>query len=94
MARAGHRIFGADTHMVEPVEPVEESLTAAHRAKLGAHGPLVQLAGADEAPARPALWPAHGQAPAVARADALRGPAGPAVSRGVVMHGIRLRPPS
>jgi hypothetical protein len=37
LVRAGHRIFDADIRIIEPVEPVEEYLTAAHRAKLGAH---------------------------------------------------------
>ena len=91
MARAGYRIVDADIHRIEPVEPAEESLTAAHRAKLGAHGLLVQRA---PAPARPALSPEHGQAPAAARADALRGPASTSVPRRAVMHGIQLDPPS
>src|SRR5215468_6501740 len=41
MARAGHRIFDADTHIIEPVEPIEEHLTAAERTQLAALGPLV-----------------------------------------------------
>ena len=41
MARAGYRIFDADTHIIEPVEPIEEYLTAAERATLAALGPLV-----------------------------------------------------
>ena len=41
MARAGYRIFDADTHIIEPVEPIEECLTGAERAKLAALGPLV-----------------------------------------------------
>jgi hypothetical protein len=94
LVRAGYRIFDANTHIIEPLEAVEESLTAAHWAKLGAYGLLVQRAPAQAAPARPALWPEHGQAPAAARADALRGPASTAASRGAVMHGIQLRPPS
>lgn len=44
MARAGYRIFDADTHIIEPVEPIEAHLTAADRAKLGALGPLVRRA--------------------------------------------------
>jgi uncharacterized protein len=42
MARAGYRIFDADTHIVEPVEPIEEYLSAADRATLAGLGPLVQ----------------------------------------------------
>src|SRR6266540_5968687 len=34
MARAGYRIFDADTHVIEPVEPVEAYLASADRAKL------------------------------------------------------------
>jgi predicted TIM-barrel fold metal-dependent hydrolase len=41
MARAGYRIFDADTHVIEPVEPIEAHLTAAERARLAAAGPLV-----------------------------------------------------
>jgi hypothetical protein len=41
MARDGYRIFDADTHIIEPVEPIEEYLAAADRAKLVALGPLV-----------------------------------------------------
>lgn len=41
MARGGYRIFDADTHIIEPVEPIEEYLAAADRAKLAALGPLV-----------------------------------------------------
>src|SRR5262245_30245138 len=41
MARAGYRIFDADTHIIEPVEPIEAHLSAADRAKLAALGPLV-----------------------------------------------------
>lgn len=36
MARAGYRIFDADTHIIEPVEPIEEYLAAADRATLAA----------------------------------------------------------
>jgi len=42
MARAGYRIFDADTHIIEPVEPIEQYLSAADRATLAALGPLVQ----------------------------------------------------
>jgi predicted TIM-barrel fold metal-dependent hydrolase len=41
MARGGYRIFDADTHIIEPVEPIEAYLAAADRAKLTALGPLV-----------------------------------------------------
>src|SRR5713101_4650344 len=41
MARGGYRIFDADTHIIEPVEPIEEYLAAADRAKLAALGPLI-----------------------------------------------------
>ena len=43
MARAGYRIFDADTHVIEPVEPVEAYLAAADRAKLALE-PLVRRA--------------------------------------------------
>jgi predicted TIM-barrel fold metal-dependent hydrolase len=42
MARAGYRIFDADTHIIEPVEPVEAYLSSADRARLAALGPMVQ----------------------------------------------------
>lgn len=41
MARGGYRIFDADTHIIEPVEPVEAYLSSADRAKLAALGPSV-----------------------------------------------------
>src|SRR6266852_1315599 len=41
MARGGYRIFDADTHIIEPVEPIEQHLVAADRAKLAALGPLI-----------------------------------------------------
>jgi uncharacterized protein len=41
MARDGYRIFDADTHIIEPVEPIEQYLAAADLAKLAALGPLV-----------------------------------------------------
>ena len=40
--RGGHRIFDADTHVIEPVEPIEAHLTAAGRGRLAAAGDLVQ----------------------------------------------------
>ncbi|MGH7313601.1 MAG: amidohydrolase family protein, partial [Candidatus Rokuibacteriota bacterium] len=40
MAREGYRIFDADTHIIEPAEPIEEYLSASDRAKLTE--PLVQ----------------------------------------------------
>ena len=42
MARAGYRIFDADTHIIEPVEPIEAYLAAADRAKLAALGPAAR----------------------------------------------------
>ena len=39
MARGGYRIFDADTHIIEPVEPIEEYLSVADRARLAALGP-------------------------------------------------------
>jgi len=44
MARAGIKIFDADTHIIEPVEPIEKYLSAADRARLDALGALVQRA--------------------------------------------------
>ncbi|HZO61341.1 MAG TPA: hypothetical protein VFB51_16765, partial [Solirubrobacterales bacterium] len=41
MARSGYRIFDADTHVIEPAEPIEQYLSAADKAKLAALGPLV-----------------------------------------------------
>src|SRR5712664_4501264 len=41
MARGDYRIFDADTHIIEPAEPVEEYLAAADRAKLAALGPVI-----------------------------------------------------
>ena len=41
MARAGYRIFDADTHVIEPVEPIEAYLSSADRAKLAVLGPLI-----------------------------------------------------
>src|SRR5437868_14168516 len=41
MARAGYRIFDADTHIIEPAEPIEQHLSAADRAKLAALGPVI-----------------------------------------------------
>ena len=42
--RGGYRIFDADTHIIEPVEPIEAYLSAAARARLAAVGPEVQRA--------------------------------------------------
>jgi predicted TIM-barrel fold metal-dependent hydrolase len=42
MARDGYRIFDADTHIIEPVEPIEAYLSAADRDRLAALGPRVQ----------------------------------------------------
>src|SRR5205809_5090377 len=44
MARDGLRTFDADTHITEPVEPIEAYLSSADRARLAALGPLVQRA--------------------------------------------------
>jgi predicted TIM-barrel fold metal-dependent hydrolase len=41
MARGGYRIFDADTHIIEPAEPIEEHLSSADRAKLVALGPVL-----------------------------------------------------
>ena len=41
MARDGYRIFDADTHIIEPVEPIEQFLSATDRARLAALGPSV-----------------------------------------------------
>src|ERR1700682_3012220 len=41
MARGGYRIFDADTHIIEPVEPIEQHLAPVDRAKLAALGSLV-----------------------------------------------------
>src|SRR5262245_34811648 len=42
MARDGYRIFDADTHIIEPVEPIEAYLSAADRERLAALGPKVE----------------------------------------------------
>src|SRR5688572_10186897 len=39
--RNGYRIFDADTHIIEPVEPIEAYLSAGDRARLAALGPRV-----------------------------------------------------
>jgi uncharacterized protein len=44
VARAGYRIFDADTHIIEPVELIEAYLAAADRTRLAALGPLVERA--------------------------------------------------
>jgi predicted TIM-barrel fold metal-dependent hydrolase len=41
MARDGYRIFDADTHIIEPVEPIEAYLSQADRTKLAGFGSLV-----------------------------------------------------
>ena len=41
MARSGYRVFDADTHLIEPVEPIEAYLSEGDRARLAAAGPLV-----------------------------------------------------
>ena len=42
MARNGYRIFDADTHIIEPAEPIETYLSAADRAKLDGLGSLLK----------------------------------------------------
>ena len=42
MARDGYRIFDADTHIIEPVEPIEAYLSADERARLAALGDRVE----------------------------------------------------
>jgi predicted TIM-barrel fold metal-dependent hydrolase len=42
MARDGYRIFDADTHIIEPVEPIEAYLSAAEKARLDGLGPVVR----------------------------------------------------
>jgi uncharacterized protein len=44
MARNGYRIFDADTHIIEPAEPIETFLSSTEAARLAALGPLVQRA--------------------------------------------------
>jgi predicted TIM-barrel fold metal-dependent hydrolase len=44
MARGGYRIFDADTHIIEPAEPIEQYLSTGDRRRLAALGPLVQRA--------------------------------------------------
>lgn len=44
MARAGYKIFDADTHLYEPVEQIEAHLSAADRAKLDVLSPVVKRA--------------------------------------------------
>src|SRR5262245_42980889 len=46
MARAGYRIFDADTHVIEPVEPIEAYLSSGDLAKLAALGPVIGRASA------------------------------------------------
>ncbi|HET7342729.1 MAG TPA: amidohydrolase family protein [Methylomirabilota bacterium] len=41
MARDGYRIFDADTHIIEPAEPIEAYLAGGDRAKLAALGPVI-----------------------------------------------------
>ena len=59
MARAGYRIFDADTHIIEPSEPIEAHIAAADRAKLAALGPVIGRAPADATDSghtRPRSW--------------------------------------
>src|SRR3989442_2089653 len=41
MARAGYRIFDADTHIIEAAEPIEAYLSAADKARLAGLGSLI-----------------------------------------------------
>src|SRR5439155_6167206 len=41
MARAGYRIFDADTHIIEAAEPIEAYLSAGEKAKLASLGSLI-----------------------------------------------------
>src|SRR4029453_5362864 len=41
MARAGYRIFDADTHIIEAAEPIEAYLSAADKGRLAALGSLI-----------------------------------------------------
>ena len=63
MARGDYRIFDADTHIIEPAEPVEEYLTAGDRAKLAALGPVIGRAPAKAGMSRYRL----GKTPALTR---------------------------
>ena len=42
MARNGYRIFDADTHIIEPCEPIEAYLSTADHARLTVLGPLLE----------------------------------------------------
>jgi uncharacterized protein len=44
MARDGYRIFDADTHIIEPAEPIERYLSTSDRAKVAGLGPLLARA--------------------------------------------------
>jgi uncharacterized protein len=57
MARAGYRIFDADTHVIEPAEPIEQYLSGADRRRLAAVGPLVQRAPAKAGMSRYRIGP-------------------------------------
>ena len=45
MARAGYRIFDADTHVIEPVEPIEAYLSASDKDRLSDFVVQMALAG-------------------------------------------------
>jgi predicted TIM-barrel fold metal-dependent hydrolase len=81
MARDGYRVFDADTHIIEPVEPIEEYLPAAARAKLVALGPALKRAPAKAGMSRYQV----GKRPALDRRLGSRERVAPpsAVSRGV-----------
>src|SRR5437660_8250634 len=63
MARGDYRIFDADTHIIEPAEPVEQYLAAGDRAKLVALGPVIGRAPAKAGMSRYRL----GKTPALTR---------------------------
>src|SRR5438445_12865204 len=63
MARGDYRIFDADTHIIEPAEPVEQYRAAGDRAKLVALGPVIGRAPAKAGMSRYRL----GKTPALTR---------------------------
>jgi predicted TIM-barrel fold metal-dependent hydrolase len=78
MARGGHRIFDADTHIIEPAEPIEAYLSAADRRRLDAAGSLVQRAPAKAGMSRYRI----GKVPALDRRLGSRERVAPPASRG------------
>src|SRR5262245_62235304 len=81
MARSGYRIFDADTHVIEPAEPIEAYLSAAEKARLAALGSLVGRAGGKGGVSRYRV----GKRPELNRMLGSRDPVPPAdsVSRGL-----------